>query len=92
MQQYRYSKDSVLKTNFLLNKPERNSKAMKTKRICIYAKDIQRITGKSEKTGYRILDNIRRQLGKESHQFVTVNEFAEFAGFEPEEVEAFIYD
>jgi hypothetical protein len=65
---------------------------MKTKRICIYAKDIQRITGKSEKTGYRILDNIRKRLGKEPHQFVTINEFAEFAGFQPDEVEQYIND
>ena len=65
---------------------------MKTKRICIYAKDIQRITGKSEKTGYRILDNIRQRLGKKSHQFVTIKEFAEFAGFHPEEVKEFIND
>lgn len=65
---------------------------MKTKRICIYAKDIQRITGKSEKTGYRILDNIRQRLGKKPHQFVTIKEFAEFAGFHPEEVKEFIND
>ncbi|PRY98860.1 hypothetical protein BY457_109128 [Marinilabilia salmonicolor] len=65
---------------------------MKTKRICIYAKDIQRITGKSEKTGYRILDNIRKRLGKEPHQFVTIQEFADFAGFAPEEVKEYIYD
>jgi hypothetical protein len=37
---------------------------MKTQRICIYAKDIQRITGKSEKTGYRMLGAIRKKLGK----------------------------
>jgi hypothetical protein len=65
---------------------------MKTKRICIYAKDIQRITGKSEKTGYRILDNIRKHLGKEPHQFVTINEFAKFEGFQPNEVEQYIND
>ncbi|WP_010662973.1 ISAon1 family transposase [Marinilabilia salmonicolor] len=64
----------------------------KTKRICIYAKDIQRITGKSEKTGYRILDNIRKRLGKEPHQFVTIKEFADFAGFATEEVKEYIYD
>jgi Fic family protein len=65
---------------------------MKTKRICIYAKDIQRITGKSEKTGYRILDNIRKHMEKEPHQFVTIHKFAKFAGFQPDEVEQYIND
>lgn len=65
---------------------------MKTRRICIYAKDIQRITGKSEKTGYRMLGAIRKKLGKKPHQFITINEFAEFAGFSADEVKEYIKD
>ncbi len=65
---------------------------MKTQRICIYAKDIQRITGKSEKTGYRMLGAIRKKLGKKPHQFVTVKEFASFTGIAPEDVRQYITD
>lgn len=65
---------------------------MRTRRICIYAKDIQRITGKSEKTGYRILDAIRKKHGKQPHQFITINEFADYAGLSPEEIKSYIGD
>lgn len=65
---------------------------MKTQRICIYAKDIQRITGKSEKTGYRMLGAIRKKLGKQPHQFVTMEEFADFTGIALEDVSQYIKD
>jgi predicted DNA-binding transcriptional regulator AlpA len=65
---------------------------MKTRRLCIYAKDIQRITGKSEKTGYRMLSAIRKQLGKKSHQFVTIQEFADFAGITLDDIYQYIKD
>jgi len=65
---------------------------MKTRRICIYAKDIQRITDKSEKTGYRMLGAIRKMLGKKPHQFVTIKEFASFAGIALEDVSQYIND
>ncbi len=54
--------------------------SIKTDRVCIYPKDIQRITGKSEKSGQRLLRRIRVQLGKEDHQFVTADEFASYTG------------
>ncbi len=54
--------------------------SIKTDRVCIYPKDIQRITGKSEKSGQRLLKRIRVQLGKEDHQFVTADEFASYTG------------
>ncbi|MBI9065111.1 MAG: hypothetical protein JEZ14_24215 [Marinilabiliaceae bacterium] len=44
---------------------------VKLNRICIYPKDVQRITGKSEKSGRRLLKKIRKQLGKEKHRFIT---------------------
>ncbi len=65
---------------------------MRTRRICIYAKDIQRITGKSEKTGYRILDAIRKKHGKQPHQFITINEFADYAGFKAEDIVQYLTD
>ena len=63
---------------------------MRPKRIIIYPKDIQRITGKSERYGRLMLQRIRKQLKKEDHQLVTLREFSEFTGIDMEEVKAFI--
>jgi hypothetical protein len=38
------------------------------------------ITGKSERTGSRMLEDIRRHFGKSKGQLVTVAEFAEYTG------------
>jgi len=62
------------------------------KRVCIYPKDIQRITGRSERYGRKILQDIRKFLGKESHQFITINEFSEYSGIEIEIVSQYIRD
>ncbi|MAZ29290.1 MAG: hypothetical protein CL868_19740 [Cytophagaceae bacterium] len=63
---------------------------MKLSRLCIYPKDIQRITGRSERYGRQLLMDIKLYLGKEKHQFVTIYEFAMYCGLEVEEVAAFI--
>ncbi len=63
---------------------------MRLKRIIIYPKDIQRITGKSERYGRLILQKIRQELKKEKHQMITVEEFANYSGLEPEAIEPFI--
>ena len=65
---------------------------MTEKRVCIYPKDIQRITGRSERYGRKILQDIRKYLGKESHQFITINEFSEYSGIELEIVSQYIKD
>jgi hypothetical protein len=62
------------------------------KRVCIYPKDIQRITGRSERYGRKVLQNIRKYLGKESHQFITINEFSEYSGIQLEIVSQYIKD
>ncbi len=65
---------------------------MITKRICIYPKDIQMITGRSERYGRKVLQRIRQHLLKEEHHLVTVLEFCAFTGIAKEEVEKFIKD
>lgn len=65
---------------------------MITKRVCIYPKDIQRITGRSERYGRKLLNDIRNYFDKESHQFITVKEFSEYSGIEEELVNKFIID
>lgn len=63
---------------------------MNRKRACIYPKDIQRITGRSERYGRKLLQDIRNFFGKESYQFITVKEFAEYSGIEEETVLQYI--
>ena len=63
---------------------------MKLKRVIIYPKDIQRITGKSERYGRYLLKKIKDDLQKEDHQFVTINEFSAFTGIDLELVDQFI--
>lgn len=65
---------------------------MNIKRACIYPKDIQRITGRSERYGRKLLQDIRNYLGKESYQFITTKEFAEYAGIEEETVNKYLVD
>lgn len=47
-------------------------------RIVIYPKDIQQITGRSERYGRRVIAKIKEQKGKQKEQLVTVKEFSEF--------------
>jgi hypothetical protein len=65
---------------------------MKITRTCIYAKDIQRITGKSERYCRKIIQQIRESLNKEAHQFVTLKEFSTYTGIDLEEVKTYIKD
>lgn len=63
---------------------------MEVKRICIYPKDIQRITGKSERYGRLLLSKIKELNNKDEHQFVTVDEFCLYTGLKIEQVAPFI--
>jgi hypothetical protein len=62
------------------------------KRVCVYPKDVQRITGRSEKYARRLLHAIRQNLNKQSYQFVTIEEFAQHVGIDIETVKQFIID
>ena len=59
---------------------------MEAKRICIYPKDVQRITGKSERYGRTLLTHIKLHFQKEEHQFVSVDEFCQYTGLKAEQV------
>lgn len=65
---------------------------MKTNRIIIYPKDVQRITGKSDRYGRQLLNKIRQQFSKEPHQFVSVEEFCQFTGLSSEQVTLYLND
>jgi hypothetical protein len=59
-------------------------------RLCIYPKDVQRITGKSERYGRMLLQKIKQYFEKEEHQFVTVEEFCKYTGFKKDDVVLFL--
>ena len=59
-------------------------------RLCIYPKDVQRITGKSERYGRMLLQKIKQYFEKEEHQFVTVEEFCLYTGIKKDEVILFL--
>ena len=59
-------------------------------RLCIYPKDVQRITGKSERYGRMVLQKIREHFQKEEHQFITVEEFCRYTGIKEEQVLLFL--
>jgi DNA polymerase III delta subunit len=65
---------------------------MKTepKRVCIYPKDIQRITGKSYRQSIRILQKIRTDLKKQENELVSIEEFCLFTSLKYELVEPLI--
>jgi len=61
-----------------------------TKRLCIYPKDIQRITGKSYRQSVRILSKLKKELNRLDNDYVSIEEFCEFTRLKIEQVEPFI--
>lgn len=55
-------------------------------RLCIYPKDIQIITGKSERYGRYLIKRIKEHFNKEQHQVVTIEEFCQYMGLQFETV------
>lgn len=60
------------------------------KRLCIYPKDIERITGKSERQCRKIIANSKELHGKQKHQPVTLEEFCNYTGLKLEAIEKYI--
>jgi hypothetical protein len=65
---------------------------MNQKSFFIYPYDIQRITGRSERYGRKLLNDIKCFLDKEPHQFITINEFSEYSGIQVDIVNKYIRD
>ena len=62
------------------------------KRVCIYPKDIQRITGKSYRQSIRMLQKIRTDLNKLQNELVSIEEFCEYTSLKYELVAPLIND
>jgi hypothetical protein len=52
--------------------------------MTIYPKDIQRITGRSDRYGRTLLRKIKTHFNKQDHQFVTIEEFCTYTGLKEE--------
>ncbi len=65
---------------------------MEFTRMVIYTKDIQRITGKSERYGRKILSKIKARNGKQKHQLVSLVELCDYMGLKVEEVARYLED
>ncbi len=63
---------------------------IENKRLCIYPKDIQRITGKSYRQSVRLLQTIRQKLDKLENEFVSIEEFCQYTSLKYEQVEPLI--
>lgn len=59
-------------------------------RIIVYPKDVQRVTGKSERYGRKILNKIKVQHGKQKHQLVSLAELCEYLGLNEEDVAKYL--
>jgi hypothetical protein len=62
------------------------------KRIVVYPKDVENITGRRERAARKVLQKIRKAFGKEKDAFVTVREFSLYTGIEEELVREFLID
>jgi hypothetical protein len=60
------------------------------RRMVIYPKDLEMITGRSSRTCRSMIDKLRKTLGKSKQQFVTVHEFCTFYGLEEDYVKEFL--
>lgn len=60
------------------------------RRIVIYAKDVENITGRKARTARKLLEKIREKNNKPKDAFVTVKEFCLYTGISEEEVTGFM--
>ena len=59
-------------------------------RMVIYTKDVQRITGRTDRYARKILSKIRAKYGKKKHQLVSLTELCEYMGLNVEDVAKYI--
>lgn len=75
------------------DKNSHRKKGMKSqKRIIIYPKDIQKITGKGYKGSWALHEKIKRSLNKSPESLITIDDFCMYTGLEKEDVMIFMDD
>jgi hypothetical protein len=63
---------------------------MELKRAVIYSKDIELITGKSGRYARKIMSRMRKKLGKEKHQLISLGEFCAYMGLPEAEIHDYL--
>ena len=66
------------------NKNPQGKKRTRPTRIVIYPKDIQLLTGKSYRHALDLNKEVRNYFKKQKHHLLTVYEFAQYTGVNPE--------
>jgi predicted RNA-binding protein YlqC (UPF0109 family) len=56
------------------------------RRIVLYPRDVENLTGRKGRTARAILQKVRVHFGKPRHALVTVREFCNFMGLDEKEV------
>ena len=67
---------------------------MKTEiiRLCIYPKDVQRITGLSYRQSVRYIHRMRAALNKSETELLSVEEFCQYTGLKYKQVSEHLHD
>jgi len=60
------------------------------KRMIIYTKDVQIITGRQYNAARRLLQEIRQQLGKKEDALISISEFCDYTGLAEQQVHDFL--
>jgi hypothetical protein len=60
------------------------------KRIVIYPRDVENITGRNERTARKLLQKLRMVLGKSPDGFITIQEFCAFFEMDEDVVREFM--
>jgi hypothetical protein len=60
------------------------------KRVCVYPKDVQWITGKSERQSRVIVQKIKRHYNKQKHQPISIEEFCLYMALDINEIRPLI--
>ncbi len=58
----------------------------RNQRLCVYPKDIQRITGRSDRYSRQLLHTIKNHFGKQAHQALSAEEVSTYLGLPVESV------
>lgn len=59
-------------------------------RITIYTKDVVILTGRSERQSRYLLEKIKSHYNKAQHQLISVEEFCQYTGLDPEKVKPYL--
>jgi len=51
-------------------------------RLCVFPKDVARITGMGDRYSQKLLQELKLLLNKKKHQFVTKQELADYLGID----------